>query len=99
LQSALDSGKTVEQWIGRFNENGCSRIRWIELRRTGAMFEVWCFEADEFVGSGSIDLYEWVDTDIDAPAGMFSTLVDALGYSEIRFGASLGQLRARSRRI
>jgi len=63
-------------------------VRWIELRSGRSGVEVRLFEAGEPPNFETMDIYEWIGTDIDQPSGIFSTVVEALDFAFSTFKAS-----------
>jgi hypothetical protein len=89
LQFTHDRGKAIEQFLGREFVDGRFRIGWLELRPGIAGAEIWHFEAEDFGGAESMDVYAWIDTGTDAPRAVFATAAAALDFASEAFGASL----------
>src|SRR5687768_5272453 len=65
LESTLQRGKSLEQFLGRLMRDGQQCIRWIELRPENESVEIWDFVAPDFGDQNHLDLYEFIGDDFD----------------------------------
>jgi hypothetical protein len=78
----------VEQFLGRYAEDGRPRVVWVEVRAGSGHYEVRRFDAEDRGGSNCADLYEWLDGDVEPEAFDFETPEQAIEFATTSLGAS-----------
>lgn len=81
----------VEQFLGRYEDEGRLRVAWIEIRPGSNRYEVRRFDVEDPGGSGSADLYEWVDMNAEQESFVFDMPEQAIEFAAARWGAFTGK--------
>lgn len=91
LESSLNVGKGIEQWLGYYKEDGKAILKWVriypEKRNQYTVIYVECYDQGnlEF-----LDIYAFTVVDPDEPYGVintFSSTEEAIAFSITEYGA------------
>jgi len=92
LQSVLDAGRAIEQWLGCRAESDDRVIEWLRIHRDKlGRFEVTRFEVYDEGNRNFCDVYEFHSIEPDEPFGteqLFDDSTSALKYATEVLGAS-----------
>lgn len=92
IQSALNRGTGVEQFLGGFMDGDEPALRWITLcHGPDGEVEIWLNEAYDQGDESFLDVYEFTPLDDDEdhePVARVPTLAEALTLAQQRFGAN-----------
>ncbi|MBS0567123.1 MAG: hypothetical protein JSS59_06875 [Proteobacteria bacterium] len=86
----LRRGKPIEQFLGR-SPSDSTCIRYIELRPSSDLIEVWVHDVADIGGEEFLDLYEFQDSatsDPETPACAFEEAQAAATYAYVELSAS-----------
>ena len=90
LRSALDRGKSVEQFLGGSVWEGEPVVRWIEIRQDSDEFVLSFYQVYDEGSEEWLDLYEFQpameDPDEDCVEHTFATLDAALAFASAQYG-------------
>jgi hypothetical protein len=84
--AALKRRAPVEQFLKRYADDGRPRVAWVEVVAGTERYEVRRFDAEDRGGSNCVDLYEWLDGDVEPEA--FETPEQAIEFATTNLGAS-----------
>lgn len=89
LQSALQQGRSVEQFISPSRINAATILRWLELRGTDHRFTLTLYEVFDDGSEDYLDIYsfEQASPDEGPVRYCFSTLEEALAFAESSYSA------------
>jgi len=92
IQSRLRLGKSVEQWLGDFQEEDYTILKWLSINmEKDESFSVAYFESFDEGNEDFLDIYAFSLVDPDAPFGVinaFYSIADALEFAEVTYKAS-----------
>ncbi len=89
LQSALQRGRYVEQFISPTITDNATILRWLELRSTDDRFTLTLYEVFDDGSEDYLDVYsfEQLAPDEEPVRHSFSTLDEALSFAETSYSA------------
>ncbi len=89
IRTALNRGKTVEQFLGGGMLGDVRTIRYVALSQDGHRFSLTFYEHIDEGSESFLDLYafSYASPEDDPPRHSFDTIEEALNYSEATYGA------------
>jgi len=89
ISSALNRGKSVEQFLGKSPENP-AYIRHVELRPKHDAIELWIYDLEDIGSEDFLDFYDFPilnEDDDEAPVATFEDTEAALSFAQEKVGA------------
>jgi len=91
-QSALNRGKSIEQFIGKVTREGNSGIRFIQITLDSASYQLTTFDVEDIGSEDFLDIYSFPtlieDEYYDRPSLEFRSLEDAFTAAHSNYSAS-----------
>ena len=91
LESTLNRGKPLEQFIGSVSGAPVMSLRWLEVRPKEDEFQIWVHDVEDVGNESWIDIYAFPylhGDPPDRPVASFARAIDALAYAHSNLGAS-----------
>ena len=90
LKAGLNAGKGIEQWLGHYEEDGETILKWLRIYPEKDDYNVMYVECYDQGNPEFLDIYVFTVVDPDEPYGVistFPTIEDALAFSASEYSA------------
>lgn len=91
IPASLRRGKSVEQFLGR-SPADADCIRYVELRPSNGLIEIWVYDVEDIGGEEYFDLYDFPNLEPDGPDSPVATFKEpqaAVVYASASLTADL----------
>ena len=88
LAATLARGAAIEQFLGRFSENGEACVAWLEIRPASGKFEIRRFEVADFGKAESADVYAWIEEEGETELFECDSPMEAVEFAAVHWGVS-----------
>lgn len=90
LRAKLSLGKAVEQWLGHYESDGETILKWVRIYSEKEEYNVLYIECYDQGSVDNLDISDFTVVDPDEPYGLldtFYTLDEAVDFSLNKYGA------------
>ncbi|MCS3556468.1 MULTISPECIES: hypothetical protein [unclassified Sphingobacterium] len=92
IKTNLRLGKSLEQWIGFFEQDDYTILRWLRIdKEKNQVYSVTYFESFDEGNENFLDIYEFSLVDPDEPFGVINTFAstdEAMQFATLKYSAS-----------
>jgi len=92
LKAKLSLGKSIEQWLGHYESEGETILKWVNIYSDKEGYHVVYIECYDQGSVDNLDISDFTGLDPDEPYGLtdtFYTLDEAVGFSLDKYSAEM----------